>query len=108
MSEHPPHAAGMSVHNRTPGTSLLPAGISLFAYAMFFIYAFATRVPAGKLRVFESSMLTATFWAALISMLPYSAAFVYACRLLKRRSEWIYLSGPIAMYGFFIWRMIAG
>jgi hypothetical protein len=75
---------------------------------MFFIYVFATRVPAGKLRVFESSILTATFWVAFISLLPYCAAFAYGCRLLKRRSELIYLSGPIAMYGYLIWRMIAG
>lgn len=75
---------------------------------MFYIYVFATRVPASKFSLLGSSLLTATIWVALISLLPYCAGFVYACRLLKRRSELIYLSFPIAMYGYFIWRMIAG
>lgn len=111
MPEQPPQSLQAIDHagrNRTPGTSLLPAGILLFAFAIFYIYLFATRVPAGKFSVFGSSMLTAMIWVALISLLPYCAGFVYACQLLKRRAELIYLSGPIAMYGYFIWRMIAG
>lgn len=111
MSEQRPkslQAADHADRNRTTGTSLHPAGISVFAFAMFYIYVFTTRVPAGKFSLLGSSLLTAATWAALISLLPYCAGFVYACRLLKRRSELIYLSGPIAMYGYLIWRMVAG
>ncbi len=108
MPNHPPHAAGMSIRNRIQRTGLHPFGISVFACAIFFIYVFATRVPAGELRVTGSSMLATAFWGAIISMLLYSAAFVYGCRLLKKRSELFYLSGPVAMYGYLIWRMIAG
>jgi len=108
MSEQQSHAADMSIRNRIQRTGLHPLGISVFACAIFFVYVFATKVPEGELRVTGSSVLATAFWGAIISMLLYSATFVYGCRILKRRSELVYRSGPIAMYGYLIWRMVAG
>ena len=104
----PPNAYDVGAPIRASRFRLHPLGLIILAVAVFFIHALATTVPAGELRIVGSPWLAATLSLASISVLVLCAVFIRQCRRLNGRSELTYLLAPVAMFVYFVFRVVAG
>ncbi len=105
---HPPNASDVCAPSRGPRLRLHPLGLIIVAVAVFFIHALATKVPAGTLRIVGSPWLAAALSLASISLLVICTVFIQQCRRLNGRSELTYLLAPVAMFVYFVFRVVAG
>ena len=87
---------------------LHPFGIAICAIAAFCVHTVSTKVPAGELPILRSPWLAAALALISLSMLVLCFAFSHRCLRVKVRAELLYLLPPIAMFGYVVFRSIAG
>jgi hypothetical protein len=112
MSQNPyqPPTSRCVDHAEVPTSRyrLHPFGIAISAVAAFCVHTVATKVPAGELQILRSSWLAAALALMSISMLVLCFVLAQQCLRVKVRAELLYLLLPVAMFGYVVFRIIAG